>query len=110
MKTIKVIDLLNKIANGEELPKKIKYEGREYIENNRVYENCKSVLLLTHISYIYQLNDEVEILEELEEKKIPEKIEKDDFEGINEEEPKLWIAIRKINEIIDYLERKEKGE
>ena len=43
-----------------------------------------------------------------QENKIPEKIQKDDFEGINEEEPKLWIAIRKINEIIDYL--KTKGE
>jgi len=43
-----------------------------------------------------------------QENKIPEKIQKDDFEGINEEEPKLWIAIRKINEIIDYL--KSKGE
>ncbi len=43
-----------------------------------------------------------------QENKIPEKIQKDDFEGINEEEPKLWIVIRKINEIIDYF--KTKGE
>ena len=30
MKTIKIIDLLNKIANGEEVPKKIKYENDIY--------------------------------------------------------------------------------
>ena len=30
MKTIKVIDLLNKIANGEEVPRKIKYDGITY--------------------------------------------------------------------------------
>lgn len=29
-KTIKVIDLLNKIANGEEVPEKIKYEDNIY--------------------------------------------------------------------------------
>ena len=27
---MKVIDLLNKIANGEEVPKKIKYDGSIY--------------------------------------------------------------------------------
>jgi len=30
MKTIKVIDLLNKIANGEEVPKKIIFLGNTY--------------------------------------------------------------------------------
>lgn len=32
-KTMKVIDLLNKIANGEEAPKKIKFNGIEWIKD-----------------------------------------------------------------------------
>ena len=28
---MKVIDLLNKIANGEEMPKKIRYECEDYV-------------------------------------------------------------------------------
>ena len=35
MKTIKIIDLLNKIANGEEVPKKIKYQGDITKESDR---------------------------------------------------------------------------
>ena len=35
---MKVIDLLNKIANGEEVPYRIKYNGRiyEYADENNV--------------------------------------------------------------------------
>ena len=38
MKKIKIIDLLNKVANGEEVPKRIKYENetRIYNENDRL--------------------------------------------------------------------------
>lgn len=98
---MKVIDLLNKIANGEEVPKKIKIKQWEY---NIEDENLEYELFDRLFEEDFELNDEVEILEE---KKIPEKIQKDDFEGINEES-KLWVAIRKINEILDYL--KSKGE
>ena len=77
---MKIIDLLNKIANGEEVPKKIKYDGQEYkitkilLEDNNYYFNyinedmeCIFPINTNH------LNDEIEILEE--EKKIPEKLE-----------------------------------
>lgn len=36
---IKIIDLLNKIANNEELPKKLKYDGNIYfLESDAIYE------------------------------------------------------------------------
>lgn len=36
---IKIIDLLNKIAKGEEVPKKIKYDGDIYIlESDEIFE------------------------------------------------------------------------
>ena len=110
---MKVIDLLNKIANGEKLPNKIKVHNIEFHKcllktgiDYKIYSDDFYYLSNEICIAGFSLNDEVEILEE--EKKIPEKIQKDDFEDINEEEPKLWIAIHKINEIIDYL--KNKGE
>lgn len=36
-KTIKIIDLLNLIANGEEVPKKIKYRNKIYIKRSDCY-------------------------------------------------------------------------
>lgn len=67
--TIKIIDLLNKIAKGEEVPEKINYDGFIYIKNNDgdidfyVRENS-CVLLLDEINSTHELNDEVEIIEE----------------------------------------------
>ena len=76
-KTIKIIDLLNKIANGEEVPKKIKLDSYEFQYNKtyQQYHNKYETNLLEHISeYNYSgLNDEVEIL-----------YEEDEFEDIEE--------------------------
>ena len=63
MKTIKVIDLLNKIANGEEVPKKYRYKNEEYEEDYclMLYEatgNCNE------LGFKSLLNDEVEIIED----------------------------------------------
>ena len=68
---MKIIDLLNKIANGEEIPKKIKYDGIEYkitkimLEDNKYWENYinEDMECLFPINTNY-LNDEVEIIEE----------------------------------------------
>lgn len=108
--TIKIIDLLNKIANGEEVPKLIKYSKvytcilvyneyrKDYSVNGEYYmfldrfrsreENYEDV--------IYQdfLNDEVEIIEE---QKILEKLRKT---NMTKNQKKI---VNKINEIIDYL-------
>ena len=75
---MKIIDLLNKIANGEETPKKIKYKNEIYeryqnITINNLYyyqvpNKCK--FLIDQLSLASDLLDEVEIIEE------PKKIEK----------------------------------
>jgi len=41
---MKVIELLNKIANGEEVPKQIRYCGVDYYWTGFNYENSEVVL------------------------------------------------------------------
>lgn len=72
MKTIKIIDLLNKLANGEEVAEKIKYNDRIYtrfqnLNGNRLYyyqvlNEC--VFLVEQISSVGELLNEVELIEE----------------------------------------------
>lgn len=76
MKKIKIIDLLNMISKGEEVPKKIKYDCVIYEFNNscrQYYEEGIGTYFdnkLTYNKSIEQkfygdfLNDEVEIIEE----------------------------------------------
>ncbi len=74
-KTIRVIDLLNKIANGEEVPKKIKYNDDEYIHiDNYCYfcEETNEILSQNTYAEFSRLNDEVEILDEEEFEDIEE--------------------------------------
>jgi len=73
-KTIKVIDLLNKIANGEEIPKKIKVKDYIFIwkvsDNGTGYYNVKEdtgyYWLENYVSLdnSEDLNTEIEIIEE----------------------------------------------
>lgn len=125
---MKIIDLLNKIANGEEVPNEFIYNGclyenyqngcyRHYDTENKLINNFVRQLC----DDFCNLNDEVEILEE--ENKIPEKLEtykekneiflesfcyknlpihKDSL-SFNER-----VIVDKLNELIDYL--KSKGE
>ena len=105
---IKVIDLLNKIANGKKLPEKFMYKGHLYYrqktkgicyrcdELNEIFEEC----------FVFEdLNDTIKIIEE------PKKIEK-----ITVREKTLgfpngeWTARNmdkafaiKINELIDEI-------
>ena len=99
---MKVIDLLNKIANNEELPATIKYNATIYYK----YYHCgyfyavgwEEETLLDNIQITSQLNDEIEIIGE-KPKKI-EKLSHLDFAD------KVAVS-NKINEIIDYLLEKE---
>ena len=62
---MKIIDLLNKIANGEEVPKKIKYEKDTYIHIDNYCYYCEdtNLILSDRIFAEYsKLNDEVEII------------------------------------------------
>ena len=120
---MKVIDLLNKIANGEEVPKKIEFNTLtwRYCYDVNDYSDLECYLFRDYMDEIDNnaefLNEEVEILEE--EKKIPEKLDgftisvgRVDDSNIEEYIQTLfeqsYEVFNKINSIIDYL--KSKGE
>lgn len=66
METMKLIDLINKVANGEKLPKKILVDDIVFnISNERDFFNNKYGFLSNKI-YLYKkcLNKEIIILEE----------------------------------------------
>jgi len=119
---MKVIDLLNKIANGKEVPKKFTYKGYlwEYDVKNKMwfyYFGKSKNHRFDRLFYLnIILNDEIEIIDTpKEDKKIPEKLptwfslemshNKDNIEYANANFENMYD---KINEIIDYL--KSKGE
>ena len=99
---MKVIDILDRIANGEEVPKRIMYRGVEWVYNDRQYYRVDG----KHLRNIWSgynfniLDDEVEIIEE------DKKIEKFEFGEIEDREH--YEIKRKINEIIDKLNEMEK--
>ena len=75
---IKVIDLLNKIANGEEVPKKIRFDNTYWNricgEKNMYYKNDYDDSLFVYFfrrDLTFTLNDEVEIIEEPKKIKYP---------------------------------------
>lgn len=120
---MKVIDLLNKIANGE-IKDKTKFRinwgdmYRDFYYDNSEENQLQCLKNCSDNYSLYddiRLNDEVEILEE--EKKIPEKLTDilrvdDLIPPVDENMYKIWTQIiknhNKINEICDYL--KSKGE
>ena len=104
-KTIKIIDLLNKIANSEEVPKRIKYCGNIYEYNDEFYYMNGYSLYRDFYTEGNCLNYEVEIIEE------NKKIEKLDIDKMLQ--IKKWKrdknAWKKINELIDEVNKlKEK--
>lgn len=112
MKTIKVIDLLNKIANGEEVPKKIKIWGYTFLR----YEDKTSGIyyyatedendeLMEILDGTNELNDELEIIEEDKE------IEKLDTKKTTDFGAEYVRGNRnKINELVDAVnELKKEG-
>ena len=110
---MKIIDLLNRIANGEEVPRKIEYRDKKFVydKDNQLYivENYNEYNdLLMELSNHKgtDLNYEVEIIEE--EKKIPEKFkvhslgDKDENGNfVSSPFPTDKEFMNKINEIID---------
>ena len=68
-KTIKIIELLNKIANGEEVPSNIKVEDKEYCLDGSTYytvgEDDEDLFCLeSYTNTLDFLKSEVEILED----------------------------------------------
>ena len=105
---MKIIDLLNKIANGEEVPSKIKYPSKEkeYIYDLDIQDyRCDDTLIFNTLFSNYRtkffINDEVEIIEE--DKKI-EKLNLDkERKTIGNEQIRAidYLLEAEINELID---------
>ena len=96
---MKVIDLLVKIANEDEIPEIVKYDDYllTYDEDTQDYYNEPSCTYSLLNDIHYKLNDEVEIIEDT-----PKKIEHIHLANIPEE--RRWFTFRdKINEIIDKI-------
>ena len=114
---MKVIDLLNKIANREDVPEKIRYDEKIWKLNplNETYDNGECCLFEDYIDKNYVitdvLNDEIEIIEE--DKKI-EKIDLSEWVEITYQEDWQMLTkdfnrncnlfVNKINEIIDKIQ------
>lgn len=104
---MKVIDLLNKIAKKEEVPKYIRFKDNNYIRdydgiyNYYVKENSTD-LLMEKITDTAYLNNEIE-----EDKKI-EKLPMIEKDELYVEYLEINQTRRKINEIIDKLNNLEK--
>ena len=107
---MKIIDLLNKIANDEEVPKKIRYNDTIYYydekdDNELARYRSEGVFDKWLFDDCY-LNDEVEILEE-DTPTQNQRIERLNLLG----EMNLPSVFFKVNEIIDYLKyHKSKGD
>lgn len=98
MKTIKIIELLNKIANGEDVPEKVKYKNEIYYyeEDEADYYGGGIYLLYKGFDNNIEmfLKDEVEIVEDTDNK--IEKIDSSQSAYID-----VGEVIEKINELID---------
>lgn len=76
---MKVINLLNKIANGEEVPKKIAIQNKVLVYNEDEILNLQDCYYMnddedaTWQIWDYKLNEKVEILDD-EENGLPEKL------------------------------------
>lgn len=100
---MKVIDLLNKIANGEEVPERIKYLIYEYTYNDKHeeyqrYKNGDIFGLGEDWKLDTVLCEEVEVIEE------DKKIEQLNTKHFHKKQRQL---ARKINEIIDKINEGE---
>ena len=104
---MKIIDLFNKIANDEEVPKKIKLKNFKEIYTLR--EDCTGYKWYgeektnndfgetIHENLEYILKQDIEILEE------PKKIEKIDFRTLNTQKEKNRAMKDTINKLIDEI-------
>lgn len=113
-KTIKVIDLLNMVTNGEKMPKKIRiagwcynFEWEEHGEN--YFDKNGSIDLMSCLSMCSdELNREVKIIEDNDKL---EKIKTETIENLSTEKfvlkNNLIHAMKKVNEIIDHINKIE---
>ena len=105
---MKVIDILNKIANGEEVPKKIVYDNKEfefdilekqYTSHNEDYSINNDLTYYIDEIKCDTLHEEIEIIEK------PKKIEK--FTTKYNCSELDFDMIDKLNEVIDKINEME---
>lgn len=116
---MKIIDLLNKIANGEEVPKRIKISDNYYhfdTDDSDYYNDAdnKDTLMeniYLHNAYVW-LNKEAEILDDKEDKDIPlipnDEL-KDDYTQTNLDF-NFRVLKEKINQVVEELNRRNNEE
>lgn len=103
MSKIRIIDLLNKIANYEEIPIKIKFKDKTWEWNSEFYDyRCEedNHRYLVEDLETEDLNRTCEEIPLIEEDKKIEKLDISD--GIS-----VVNCAYKINEIIDYINKEE---
>lgn len=117
---MKVIDLLNMIANGEEMPKRIKYNGviLKYMQDAQDYSGIESTGSGSFFNYLFVnfvtknfINNEVELLEEeeIDIQSIKELEYIDQYEIIDNKDVKLnRDAIKQLTRAIKQLDNKLK--
>ena len=105
-KKIKLIELLNKIATGEDLPKRIKIQDYvfELSKNYEPYYYNEDVEITHLINHNFSnLNDEVEILEdnteEIEELEITEIVQNRLVKEIRENREKINQLVKAVNKL-----------
>jgi len=123
-KTIRVIDLLNKIANGEDVPIEVKWKNHIYKFNGLAYISVKSYSDNFYcLGYMHGegnllncLNDTVEIIEEQQDIDIQEIEEINHYnicsvnrlkteENINDELSKSSLIINKLVQAVKQLDK-----
>lgn len=119
---MKVIDLLNKLANGEKVPKKIRITilddriTREYNffydEDNQEYKDDELFPLGDSLILDRVLNEKVEVIEEDKEIKIPKHISNEVIQDIDRAicPANVKCIAHKVNELINYLQYTNKGD
>ena len=108
---MKIINLLNKIANEEELPKRIKYKDKEFElhyaddEEELPYYIGNEFVLINYINNFYQLNEEIEIIQDSEYidiQNIEENYSCNPREDVNQENINLLIkAVKQLDNKIN---------
>lgn len=108
---MKIIDLLNKMANGEEVPEKIKHQYYDYEWNtiDKDYQTRDGEMLLGNMNIQYHLNDEIILIEDKVDIDSMKKIDyndrfyrTDNIDKINE----LVQAVKQLNKEIKSIKEK----
>ena len=101
---IKIIDLLNKIAEGKELPEKFMYNAHLYYRKKMkgIWYRCDELgEIFEDCIVLEDLNDTIEIIEE--PKKIEKLIEPIKLGYIHENLISINKVAKKVNELIDEI-------